>query len=97
MKKLFAMLMLVLAGMIGAAETKQPGFSAGIIPTKAANIADQFAGILPGRPPFISKVGKAVCGEPFSVQIVFPARKSKTGRSRWRGRSPSPRRAAKRP
>ena len=79
MKKMFAMLMLVLAVALGAAE-KQPGFSARIIPTKAVNIADQFAGILPGRPPFISKVRKAVCGEPFSVHVVFSGAEIKNGK-----------------
>ena len=79
MKKLFAMLMLVLAGALGAEGIPSLGFSAGIIPTKAVNIADQFAGILPGRPPFISKVSKAVCGEPFTVHVVFSGAESKNG------------------
>ena len=79
MKKMFAMLMLVLAAVLVGAETKPRGFSAQIIPTKAVNIADQFVGILPGRPPFISKVSKAVCGEPFSVQVVFSGAESKNG------------------
>ena len=78
-KSLFAMLMLTAFFAAVSAAEKQPGFSAGIIPTKAANIANQFAGILPGRPPFISKVGKAVCGEPFSVQIIFSGAKIKNG------------------
>ena len=79
MKKMFAMLMLVLAVALGAAE-KQPGFSARIIPTKAVNIADQFVGILPGRPPFFPKVSKAVCGEPFTVQVVFSGAEIKNGK-----------------
>ncbi len=78
-KSLFAMLVLTAVFAAVSAAEKQPGFSAGIIPTKAANIADQFAGILPGRPPFISKVGKAVCGEPFSIQIIFSGAKIKNG------------------
>ena len=48
-----------------------PGFSARIIATKAVNIGDQFAGILPGRPPFFPQALRAVCGEFFYVEIVF--------------------------
>ena len=48
-----------------------PGFSAKIIATKAVNIEEQFAGILPGRPPFFPQAVRAVCGESFFVKIVF--------------------------
>lgn len=78
-KSLFAMLMLTAVFAAVAATEKQPGFSARIIPTKAANIADQFAGILPNRPPFFSKVSKVVCGEPFKVEIVFFGAKIRNG------------------
>ena len=60
---------LFLALAVFAAEA--PGFSAKIIPTKAVNIEDQFAGILPGRPPFFPQASKAVCGEYFFVEVVF--------------------------
>ena len=79
LKKIIAMLLFVLAVAGGAAETKPQGFSAHIIPTKAVNIKDQFVGILPGRPPFIPRTVKAVCGEPFSVQIVFSGAEAKNG------------------
>ena len=79
MKKLFAMLLLF-AAALGGAETQPQGFSARIIPTKAVNIADQFVGILPGRPPFFSKVSKAVCGEPFTVHVVFSGAEIKNGK-----------------
>ena len=79
LRKIFAMLLFVLAVAGGAAETKPQGFSAHIIPTKAVNIKDQFVGILPGRPPFIPRTVKAVCGEPFSVQIVFSGAEAKNG------------------
>jgi len=80
MKKLFAMLMILFAAALGGAETQPQGFSARIIPTKAVNMADQFVGILPGRPPFFPKVSKAVCGEPFSVQVVFSGAEIKNGK-----------------
>ena len=56
-----------------------PGFTAKIIATKAVNIGDQFAGILPGRPPFFPQASKAVCGEPFFVEIVFAGAAVKEG------------------
>ncbi|MBQ6597650.1 MAG: hypothetical protein IJH79_08875, partial [Lentisphaeria bacterium] len=71
----------VLAAVLTAvcAAEKQPGFSAQIIPTKAVNIADQFTGILPNRPPFFPKVVKVTCGEPFKVEIVFSGAKIRNG------------------
>ncbi len=70
MKKLWvAVSSFLLALAVFAADA--PGFTARIIATKAVNIGDQFAGILPGRPPFFPQTTKAVCGEPFFVEIVF--------------------------
>ena len=66
-----------LALAVFAAEA--PGFTARIIATKAVNIGDQFAGILPGRPPFFPQTAKAVCGEPFFVEIVFAGAAVKDG------------------
>ena len=66
-----------LALAVFAAEA--PGFTARIIPTKAVNIGDQFAGILPGRPPFFPQASKAVCGENFFVEIVFAGAAAKEG------------------
>lgn len=86
LKKIIAMLMFVLAVAIGAAETKPQGFSAHIIPTKAVNIADQFAGILPGRPPFFPKVSKVVCGEPFQLDIIFIGAKIRNGTVKLTGK-----------
>ena len=79
MKKMFAMLMLVLAAVLVGAETKPRGFSAQIIPTRAVNIADQFTGILPARPPFFPKVSKVICGEPFALEIIFIGAKVRNG------------------
>ena len=70
MKKFWAVLSsFFLALAVFAAEA--PGFTARIIPTKAVNIGDQFAGILPGRPPLFPQASQAVCGEFFFVEIVF--------------------------
>jgi len=66
-----------LALAVFAAEA--PGFSARIIATKAVNIEDQFAGILPGRPPFFPQASRAVCGEFFFVKIVFAGAAAKEG------------------
>ena len=46
-------------------------FSARIFATKSVNVADQFAGILPHRPPVSTTVAKVVAGEPFFVDVVF--------------------------
>ncbi len=78
-KSLFAMLMLTAVFAAVSAAEKQPGFSAGIIPTRAVNIADQFTGILPARPPFFPKVSKVVCGEPFALEIIFIGAKVRNG------------------
>ena len=78
MKKFWAVLSsFFLALAVFAAEA--PGFSAKIIATKAVNIEDQFAGILPGRPPFFPQASKAVCGENFFVEIVFAGATAKEG------------------
>ena len=70
MKKFLAVMSsFFLALAVFAAEA--PGFSARIIATKAVNIEEQFAGILPGRPPFFPQAVRAVCGESFFVKIVF--------------------------
>ena len=67
----------LLALAVSAAEA--PRFSARIIATKAVNIEDQFAGILPGRPPFFPQAVRAACGEFFSVEIVFAGAAVKEG------------------
>lgn len=75
MRKLLAVILsltFAFAAVFAAEKTeKRAEFSARIIPTKAANIEDQFAGILPQRPPFFPTVGKVVCGEPFHVEVAF--------------------------
>ena len=78
MKKLFfaALLSAVFPAAVSAAE---PEFSLLVIPTKAVNLEDQFAGILPNRPPHLPKVGRVVCGEPFEIAIVFRGAKSRNG------------------
>ena len=63
---------------ICTAETPS-GFSAKIFPTKAVNTGDQFAGILPNRPPFIPTVEKVTCGEPFEIAIFFIGAKIQNG------------------
>ena len=71
-KNLFALLLLAaMLSTAAAAETKPQGFSARIIATRAVNIADQFTGILPNRPPVFPKTSKVVCGEPFEIEIIF--------------------------
>ena len=74
MKKLLAVVLsltFALAAAFAAEKPeKRPEFSARIIPTRAANIEDQFAGILPQRPPFFPIVSKVVCAEPFHVEVV---------------------------
>ena len=76
---LFAMLVLPAVLMTVSAAEKRPEFSAHIIPTKAASIADQFSGILPNRPPFFPKVSKVTCGEPFKLELIFIGAKIRNG------------------
>ena len=62
------------------------GFSVKIFPSKARNIADQFAGILPQRPPCFPLTGSAVCGEPFSLHVTFFGAKPDRNRFRLTGK-----------
>ena len=75
MRKLLAVILsltfVLAAGFAAEGKGKRPDFSAHIIPTRAANIEDQFTGILPQRPPFFPTVSKVVCGEPFHVEVAF--------------------------
>ena len=61
---------LLLTEFLPAAESEK-AFSARIFATKSVNVADQFAGILPNRPPVSTTVTKVVANEPFFVDVVF--------------------------
>lgn len=75
------------ASLTAAAAAKtRPEFSVRIMLTKAVNAEDQFAGILPARPPLFPTVGKVVCGEPFEVGVVFMGAKIRRGRIKLEGK-----------
>ncbi len=70
MKRLSVFLAALLLTTALPAAGSERGFSAKIFATKAVNVADQFAGILPHRPPVSTTVSKVVAGEPFFVNVV---------------------------
>ena len=71
MKKAFLAVLLTVFTLSLYAAADTPKFSAKLVLTKAVNVEDQFAGILPERPPFFPFLGKVAVGEPFRVYIVF--------------------------
>ena len=71
MKKAFLAVLLAVFTLSLYAAADSPKFSAKLVLSKAVNVEDQFAGILPERPPFFPSLGKVAVGEPFRVYIVF--------------------------
>ncbi|MCI5779883.1 MAG: hypothetical protein MR051_08760 [Lentisphaeria bacterium] len=65
---------------IGAAENPPRGFFVKLIPSKAVNIGDQFIGILPERPPHFPVTTQAVCGEKFTVNVIFSGAEIRDGK-----------------
>ena len=85
MKKLF-FAALMSAAFLTAVSAAEPEFSILVVPTKAVNLEDQFAGILPNRPPLLPKVGRVACGEPFEVAIVFRCAEIRNGAVKLAGK-----------
>lgn len=69
MKKAFLAVLLAVFTLSLYADA--PEFSAKLVLSKSVNVEDQFAGILPERPPFASSFKSVVAGEPFFVYIIF--------------------------
>ena len=85
MKKAFLAVLLAVFTLSLYAAADSPGFSAKLMLSKAVNVEDQFAGILPERPPFFPSLGKVAVGEPFRVYIVFNGAKVRNNTVKLKG------------
>ena len=85
-KTLFAVWIFSAVFFVLSASESKPEFSVKIFLTKAVNLEDQFAGILPERPPHFSVISRVSCGEPFEVGIVFVGAAIRDGSVRLEGK-----------
>ena len=85
MKKAFLAVLLAVFTLSLYAAADTPKFSAKLVLTKAVNVEDQFAGILPERPPFFPSLKNVAVGEPFRVYIVFNGAKVRKNTVKLKG------------